>query len=385
MCHDRNMRGLHGPLALALFLGLVLVSGCLDLDPGMPPPCTPVSDGNPCTVDKCVDDATTTYSNAPEGAQCGAGGKLKCDGAGSCVGCTDSSECDVFEPCAVWTCNIGVCTRIIKAVGTFAGDDTKADCKADYCNAIGLLEKGAYTADVKEDGNECTADACSSKGDPINAPVPDGTKCGTGCTTCTGGVCGGCSSGYVCNPMVDACVPVQQLPNGSACTFTTDCASGNCVDGVCCDSACTSPCMACNSTKTGQADGICNNIAAGTDPDNECQSPEGDVCNAGTCQCNNGVQDGTEFKVDCGGNCTPCPGKWSCEGSPPCEGMTTSNCCGQFCGLCQDFSSTCKALHGTPCVIGQDQPKAYGIKLGTTPECNAQISQACFIANCVCK
>jgi hypothetical protein len=200
-------------------------------------------DGNPCTADKCV-QGKLEYVNEPKGYKCGAGDKLTCDGEGSCVGCKEDSECLIKDPCAVWTCNVPVCTRILKAEGTPAGDETQEDCKTDYCSTTGQPEPRPDAADVKNNKNECTTDACDN-GTPINPNVLDGTKCDKGCKTCTGGICGGCSPGYVCNTMVDACVPLQQLPNGSACTFTTDCASGNCVDGVCCDSACTSPCMAC--------------------------------------------------------------------------------------------------------------------------------------------
>ncbi len=375
-----GMRKLHGPLALALFLGLALAGGCIDLDA---PPCAAVTDGNPCTLDKCVNDVTT-HTNAPKGSACGAGGKLQCDGAGSCVGCKDDSECEIQEPCAVWKCDIGVCTRVLKAEGTSAGNETPEDCSAEYCNATGQTESRAESSDFKDDKQECTFDTCDN-GTPLNTPVPDGTKCGTGCQTCTGGECGDCSEGYVCNAMAEACVPLQQLPVGSACTFTTDCESGNCVDGVCCDSPCDSPCMACSSAKTGQPDGTCNPIATGTDPDNECQSPEGDVCNAGQCQCYNGKQDGAELKVDCGGICTPCPGKWECDGSPPCEGTPNPACCGSLCGLCGLFGDDCKQLQGQSCKLEVDQPKKFSLGPGSTPACSAQNSQACFSAMCYCK
>ncbi|WP_345985985.1 putative metal-binding motif-containing protein [Sulfurimonas sp. HSL-1656] len=46
-----------------------------------------------------------------------------------------------------------------------------------------------------------------------------------------------------CNGNAD---DVPKLPNGSLCTSTSDCTSGNCVDAYCCDTACTGLTEACN-------------------------------------------------------------------------------------------------------------------------------------------
>ncbi|UQA58469.1 hypothetical protein [Polyangium aurulentum] len=442
MRHGANRRKLHGPLALALFLGLF--GGCLELDtesiscktvadcpssgecgvwtckeescvvdakPSGTVPTTQVpgdckrlvcdgngnavsepsnedtaSDGTPCTTDKCV-DGTPTYAPAPAGTACGVGNQLECNGAGACVGCTVGSDCGPEEPCATWLCEAGTCKRVLKASGTFVEDPALGDCKGHFCDAIGQVVAGAYDSDVMDDGNPCTTDACSN-GAEIHEPVPAGTSCGTGCQMCVDAVCAGCDKlpdDYACNTQLMQCTPLKELENGSACTSQFDCVSKLCIDGVCCDSLCDGPCTACNSAKTGQPNGTCSPITAGTDPDNDCQSPAADVCVAGQCQCYNGIKDGAELKVDCGGNCAPCPGTWVCDGSPACESAPNSTCCNPFCGICMDNSAGCKQLHGTPCVIGTDQPKQYSLKLTSTPECNAKSSQACVFSLCTCK
>ncbi len=92
---------------------------------------------------------------------------------------------------------------------------------------------------------------------------------------------------------------------GDQCLSDDDCESEPCVDGVCCESDCMGPCIACSAAKTGQADGACAFVIAGTDPDSECSGGYG--CGLGTCEsCQDGVQNGDETWIDCGGGCAPC-------------------------------------------------------------------------------
>jgi len=86
--------------------------------------------------------------------------------------------------------------------------------------------------------------------------------------------------------------------------------SGGCAgvisDGVCCDIACDGLCLACTEAKTGLPDGTCAQVKAGTDPDGDCSA--GEVCAAGVCHsCSDGVQNGDELGLDCGGaTCGAC-------------------------------------------------------------------------------
>jgi hypothetical protein len=73
------------------------------------------------------------------------------------------------------------------------------------------------------------------------------------------------------------------LPQGIACTCGCQCASGHCVNGHCCNNACASTCQACAMALTGQPDGTCANMFAGSPaPSGEC--PIGAACgNTGNC------------------------------------------------------------------------------------------------------
>ncbi|UQA58468.1 hypothetical protein [Polyangium aurulentum] len=340
-----------------------------------------LDDGNPCTIDKCV-DGTLTFASASTETPCGVDGQLRCNGAGTCFGCMDPSQCGKAEDCATWTCMTGSCAKVLKAEGTFVADMATADCKASFCDAVGQVVVGPYASDTKDDGNECTTDACSN-GSETHEHVPNGTLCGSGCQMCVDGACDACSKlpdDYACDDQAMQCTPLKKLENGSACASVFDCASENCIDGVCCDTVCDGPCMACTIAKTGQPNGTCSPITAGTDPDNECQSPEADVCDAGKCQCFNGIKDGTELKIDCGGNCKPCTGTWQCDGMPACDGAQNAQCCTPFCDVfCAYKADSCKALHGSACTLGEAD-KEFPIGTKGLPECTA-----CRISVCKCK
>jgi hypothetical protein len=106
--------------------------------------------------------------------------------------------------------------------------------------------------------------------------------------------------------------PRPSLRNEKKCAVNNDCQAGFCVDGVCCNTACTGVCQACTAVKKGSGvDGVCGNIAAGTDPDNECPVQMQNTCGT-TGQCS-GV--GTCVLYPAG---TPCGQSMTCNGSGVC-------------------------------------------------------------------
>ena len=86
---------------------------------------------------------------------------------------------------------------------------------------------------------------------------------------------GACPMGRFCNTMTMLCEPVRS--NGAACSEAIACTTDNCIDGVCCNDACADTCERCNLRGS---EGTCLAIAAGTDPDNEC---DGTCDGAGGC------------------------------------------------------------------------------------------------------
>jgi hypothetical protein len=161
----------------------------------------------------------------------------------------------------------------------------------------------------------------------------------TPCTETNGQLCDGmgscveclteaqCSGGAICN--AGSCVPPGSLPLGAPCTSGGACQSNQCIDGVCCESACTGFCAACN---LGGTAGSCVHIGDGLDPDNECSGA--DSCNGvGACQCGDGLKNGSESDLDCGGACTPCLFGDDCSAPGDCASMNCqAGTCGALCG-----------------------------------------------------
>ncbi|MCA9622112.1 MAG: hypothetical protein KC731_23975, partial [Myxococcales bacterium] len=148
-------------------------------------------------------------------------------------------------------------------------------CEA--CNVAGSLGSCTFVAAGLDPGAECSAGACDGSG---------------GCKLDLGEICGG----------------------------PGDCLSGLCVDGVCCDDLCNGTCEACGS-------GTCTPHLSGTDPEAECGA---DVCGVGgACRCNDGVLNGSESDIDCGGStCAACAAGMSCNGDADCA---SDVCLGNVC------------------------------------------------------
>ncbi|MDI1428818.1 hypothetical protein [Polyangium sorediatum] len=315
----------------------------------------PPKDASDCTEDKCV-DGTPLFVPVDKDKPCGKGGALACDGLGSCAGCTAATDCGDDGPCVNWSCTEGVCLRVNAPRGTLVTDTVKGDCLAEGCDGDGNVVTLSFQ-DPMDDMDPCKDDICKD-GVTVHEPAANGTPCAEGCRACTDGVCEMmCSPGFGCNDGV-ICKPLAQQPNGSACQEAIDCTSGSCVDGVCCENECSGKCMACSNQKTGQANGMCAPVIDGSNPDMDCGGS--DVCFGGKCRCENGVKDGAELKVDCGGICAPCGGTWVCNGSNGCEGPIPACCSFEVnCFDCGNETADCSIVEGTLCTVEVDKPKSF--------------------------
>jgi hypothetical protein len=227
--------------------------------------------GHFCQGGSCV----ATLAN---GAPCGAGNQCS---SGYCVDgvCCSTSCAGTCQACSAarkGSGSDGVCGNIAAAT------DPDAEClaqAASTCGGTGFCD-GSGGCQLHPLNTICVPASCAG-GTQQNADTCNGagTCLDGGSMSCAPYVCGAnacatscasdvdCQSGYVCQG--SSCV--AKLANGAACSASSQCTSGFCVDGVCCSTSCTGTCQACSAAKKGSgSDGVCGNIAAATDPDNEC-------------------------------------------------------------------------------------------------------------------
>ena len=302
--------------------------------------------------------------------------------------CTESYFCAsghcIEGVCCDTTCN-GVCQSCLAALkatgpdgtcGPVASDtDPDDDCAAEAastCGATGLCD-GAGACALHPLGTECAPISCPSEDTRANADTCDGagTCVDNGtimCTSgfaCVAGVCqnsctgdGDCQSSTYCSG--GACVPDE--PNGTACARDAECQTGQCVDGVCCDSPCGGDCRGCSAAVKGQgADGVCEPVVAGTDPDNNCPADPPDSCGAdGLCDGTGQCRQFAPSTTSCGA--TTCDGNSVegrlCNGSGQCLTSTGIDCApfaciGDACALSCTTDAECASgnrCNGAVCV-----------------------------------
>jgi hypothetical protein len=281
------------------------------------------------------------------------GGSTPTSGATSSTGTgmIAGPPCATVADCATSTnslCGEVICVQNHCVTKPLQGDgklfsQLYGDCLVAKCSKAHLVND-VSDSDVYDDGNECTDDTCKN-GVPSNAPKV-GAKCGTkgvcnakgacveclnisdgqcGGTTptcinntcsaatcqdmqqdfsetdedCGGDACGPCDAGKLCNTGSDCKSKVCDLPAPNA--PEKQCLIAICSDGVkngsetdvdCGGSGCPAA-NKCAATKHCALPG-------------DCQSG---VCQSGVCQkpaCNDGVKNGMEVGIDCGGGAPGC-------------------------------------------------------------------------------
>lgn len=157
------------------------------------------------------------------------------------------------------------------------------------------------------DGGNCPNDTSARSVEDAGAVAAESCDGGCGDASCDGGTCAEADAGCtVC-------------PTGHACALDADCVSGRCRAGVCAPLRCEDGLQNGNETDVdcGGDDPQCatcrDGLACGDDSD--CSSGD---CDAEVCvSCQDGVQNGNETAVDCGG------------GSEGCDGCADGQACGQ--------------------------------------------------------
>ena len=257
-------------------------------DGGPAPPCTVPADCadpvNDCVVPTCNAGACGT-ANVAAGTVCTSGGGRACDGNGKCAACVGADDCPRFvSACTVSTCTSSMCGSASAPKGTVCTDNGGRLCDGTgtCVGCVAPTDCPAQTTVCKV--NTCTSSTCGT----VNAAK------GTACTDNGGVVCDGTGQ----------CVPVHCTDATTDADETdTDC-GGSC-GATCKDTAPQQKCL----VNGDCISGVCKPGVL------LCQPPT----------CGDGVKNGNETDVDCGGAgfngapaCPACADKKHCAKNTDC-------------------------------------------------------------------
>ncbi len=179
----------------------------------------------------------------------------------------------------------------------------------------------------------------------------------------------------------------KQLGNGSTCSANADCFSGFCVDGKCCNTACVGTCVACSAALKGLgADGVCDNIGVGLDPNIECGFQAAATCGTtGVCSGAGACQFYSNSTVCVAGSCNGSLATKPdlCSGNGVCVDAGTQQCAPFACsaGVCSvSCASDAQCAAGNYCSAPNCLPK----KVTGTPCSTASQCQSGSCADGVC-
>lgn len=265
-----------------------------------------------CETDHGADAGAdaSAEGGADGSAEGGAGGGAGGGGGAqpSIQECASAADCPGPKDarCGKATCEEGVCGLDLQPVSMLVSQ-VRGDCHQLWCDGMGDVLVIEDGGDVYNDGKPCTMDVCED-GLPVNNPFPNG---GTPCPDIGSGVCfeGECVECYGTSPL-------NHCGGGLACTNV------NCVPMEC---------------ELGQPNGVKDGMETGVDcggPCAPCWVGQGcksndhcieGVCFGGVCKvpsCMDGVVNDSETGVDCGSpNCGPCPDDEGCLAGENCKSL----------------------------------------------------------------
>ena len=231
-------------------------------------------------------------------------------------------------------------------------------------------------ADVRCDGAEaCESGRCPGRDTCAEATCDDGMVNGDETDVDCGGRCAPCAVDDGCE--VDADCRTHRCAEGGRCAEPT-CDDGS-RNGEETDVDCGGPtCEPCDDGERCEEDGDC--LA-----DRRCASGEGDA--PGVCRpiaCDNGVRDGSETAVDCGGSCDRCGIGASCEVDSDCE---SERCLEETCveATCddglrnQDETDVDCGESCSPCAAGEACESGGDCRSGVCSEASDGMGEVCQI------
>ncbi len=373
---------------------------------GRPVPCAPfICGGNAC-VTRCESNeqcagSTSCVNNScgllPNGANCAMGSQCS---SSFCIDgvCCNSACGGTCQFCNSATAK-GTCTDVAAGV-----EDPRKKCEgkvSSTCETNGKCN-GMRGCQLWAQGTECQARSCDvANNREIYAKQCDGDgKCNEvkAPQSCAPFTCGGNACANTCS-RDDQCVAPNicestlcgKKRNGQPCGGAAQCESGQCQQGVCCATACSGTCKSC--AVSGKA-GTCENVPAGLDLHNQCESTPSSGCKttgacngAGACS----VYDSTAIceVAKCSADTSQEIGTSTCDGAGACKapaGITCQNnlvCSGTSCKASCSGNGDCR--NGTICNARTKQcAKPNGQTCGASGECGSDHCADGFCCNAAC-
>ena len=391
--------------------------------------CLPCADGKDCSIGlrDCESGAcgSTSGKCAPktcsDGIQNGNETGVDC-GGGACEPCAAASRCRTHADCESGMCDAASqrCLDPSCADGVRNGEETAVDCGGPLCGLCGLGKECLSHADCASQLcspflGVCLPRSCGNK-------VLDGNETGV---DCGGDTCGPCPDGRTCNSDRDClskrcaeedgvCLPetcfngrkdanetdvdcggdglCQRCPRDYTCAADTDCASGFCEaeKSVCLPVACGN---GRRDAESGESDVDCGQGCSPCEDGKQCTGPadcRSKICDpdSSSCvasSCVDGVLNGNETDVDCGGQaCLKCEVLKRC--------LRNSDCASDACidGQCRPKTCTNGVLDGNetdvdcgggicaPCRDAEQCLKDRDCKSGSCGEHGQCLPQSCF-------
>ena len=328
--------------------------------------CAPCDDGEGCNMGtdcasaSCSGGECTSVS-CIDGVRNGNESDVDC-GGDVCDPCDDGDDCLLDTDCLSIVCLAGECQPPACDDGVRNGDETDTDCGG-ACGAT------CETGETCGDGDDCISAVCDPESMTCAAATcDDGTRNGDETDVdCGGPECDACEAPGMCNVPEDCvsvvctkgmCTPAEcddgvrngdetdvdcggdvcaSCDDGESCLEADDCTSLVCTDDVCVAATCDDGVQNQDETDADCGGDVCDacDDGEGCEDDGDCVS---NVCNTdtSTCEaptCDDGVLNGTETDLDCGGD--------SCSGCETDEDCLVDGDCLSL--VCNDVSNTCDA------------------------------------------
>ncbi len=264
-----------------------------------------------CTTAFCPGNHTCTYPSCPDGVKNGNETGVDCGQRSGCGLCSQGSGCGNSSDCSEGFCNLNAQSSAFHTcVSPGCNDGIKNGNETDIDCGGSNCGNCQGNRTCGENG-DCVSNFCHPVSKTCKSPnCSDGYLNGNESDKDCGGSCNDCLIDDICRVNADCqsgyCAPPTTSGGSKTCEYAT------CTDGIKngneIDVDCGGTCTKCGDNKACTVNSDCLSGYCGTN--HKCKTPG----------CNDGELDGDETDIDCGGSdCDPCRKGETCEVDVDCE------------------------------------------------------------------